>query len=189
MSESVVTKKAIAEGFKELMVKKPFEKITISDITASCGLNRQTFYYHFQDKYELLNWIFYNEAITPLEDGLSFDNLYDKLLDLLKTIENNSRFYSNALKTSYGDEFRDYMHKVSTGVFTAVIDHVSGDYTMKESDKRFIAEFFSYGITGSIIAWVTNGMKEPSEVIVSHIENLITDCKRFAVARYLNVNQ
>ena len=78
------------------------------------------------------------------------------------------------------------MHKVSTKVFIDVIDHVSGNYHIKEADKMFIAEFFSYGITGTIIAWVINGMKEPPEVIVSHIENLISDCKRLAIARYLN---
>ena len=71
MSDSIKTKNAIAQGFKELMEKKAFAKITVSDITSKCGLNRQTFYYHFQDKYELLNWIFYNEAIEPFVEGLS----------------------------------------------------------------------------------------------------------------------
>ena len=56
MSEAAVTKKVIADGFRYVMEKKSFDKITISDITDKCGLNRQTFYYHFQDKYELLNW-------------------------------------------------------------------------------------------------------------------------------------
>ena len=69
MSESITTKNAIAAGFRTLMEKKSFEKITISDITDECGLNRQTFYYHFKDKYDLLNWIFYNEIITLLTSG------------------------------------------------------------------------------------------------------------------------
>ncbi|HAB61398.1 MAG TPA: dihydroxyacetone kinase transcriptional activator DhaS, partial [Lachnospiraceae bacterium] len=48
MSESMITKQAIARGFKQLMKEKTFDKITILDITKTCGLNRQTFYYHFQ---------------------------------------------------------------------------------------------------------------------------------------------
>lgn len=55
MSDSLITKKAIASGIKELTQKKSFNKISIRDITDQCGLNRQTFYYHFQDKYELIN--------------------------------------------------------------------------------------------------------------------------------------
>lgn len=54
MSESLITKKAIAQALKNLCRDKAFDKISIADITTACGLNRQTFYYHFQDKYELL---------------------------------------------------------------------------------------------------------------------------------------
>ena len=53
MSDSLITKRAIAEALKQVCKEKPFDKISISDITAVCGLNRQTFYYHYQDKYEL----------------------------------------------------------------------------------------------------------------------------------------
>ena len=184
MSESSVTKKTIADGFKSLMEIKSFEKITISDITDTCGLNRQTFYYHFQDKYDLLNWIFYNEAITPFKKELTFDNWGSRLLEMLRTIKNNSRFYINALRTSYSTEFKDYMHKASTKVLSDIIDNIAAEKPVREDDKRFIAEFFSYGITGSVISWVENGMKDDPETIVSHIENLVEDCKKLAVKRY-----
>ena len=184
MSESSVTKKTIADGFKSLMEIKSFEKITISDITDTCGLNRQTFYYHFQDKYDLLNWIFYNEAITPFKKELTFDNWGSRLLEMLRTIKNNSRFYINALRTSYSTEFKDYMHKASTKVLSDIIDNIAAEKPVREDDKHFIAEFFSYGITGSVISWVENGMKDDPETIVSHIENLVEDCKKLAVKRY-----
>ena len=184
MSESIVTKKVLAEGFKELMAKKPFEKITISDITDICGLNRQTFYYHFRDKYDLLNWVFYNEAITPFIDNLTFDNWSKKLLDMLSIIAKDSRFYTNAMRTSYSYEFKEYMHRVSTNVFVEVIEGIAGKGVMAEDDKLFIAEFFSYGLIGTVVNWVTDGMKKPPENIVSHIENLVNDCKRLAISRY-----
>ena len=56
MSEALITKKAIAQGLKDLTLAKPFGKISIGDITSACGLNRQTFYYHFQDKYEPVSY-------------------------------------------------------------------------------------------------------------------------------------
>jgi len=184
MSEASITKKAIAEGFKELMCKKPFEKITISDIADICGLNRQTFYYHFRDKYDLLNWIFYNEAITPFADDLTFDNWSQKLLNMLSIIKKESRFYTNAMRTSYSSEFKEYMHKVSTNVFVGVIESIAGKGVIAEDDELFIAEFFSYGLNGTVVAWVSGGMKKPPEDIVSHIENLVNDCKRLAISRY-----
>lgn len=183
MSESNITKKAIADGFKLLMTKKPFEKITISDITSECGLNRQTFYYHFRDKYELLNWVFYNEAITPLAENLTFDNWNQKLLQLLTTIKNNSKFYTNALRTSYGVEFRQYMMKIATDVFIEAIDNISKQ--LDEKDKIFIAEFFAYGVVGTMTEWITKGMRATPETIVTHLENMVYDCQKLAVSRYI----
>ena len=185
MNESAFTKIAITNVFKELMTKKAFEKITISDITSACGLNRQTFYYHFRDKYDLLNWIFYNDAIMPFVEKLSFDNWSDKLCTMLTTIYNSSRFYTNALKTSYGEEFRAYIHNVSTKVFTDIIENVSGNYFIADEDKQFIAEFFSYGMTGTVTTWVQQGMRDTPEKVTSHIVNLVNDCQRLAIARYM----
>ena len=58
MADSNITKKALAEALKELMEEKSFEKINIGDICEKCEMNRKSFYYHFKDKYDLVNWIF-----------------------------------------------------------------------------------------------------------------------------------
>ena len=70
MKKGESTKRNIADAFKKLMKENDFDSITITDITDACDLNRLTFYYHFKDKYDLLNWIFYNEAITPFMEGV-----------------------------------------------------------------------------------------------------------------------
>ena len=58
MADSNVTKRALAEGLKQLMERRPFAKISVGDICESCNMNRKSFYYHFRDKYDLVNWIF-----------------------------------------------------------------------------------------------------------------------------------
>ena len=58
MADSNITKNALATSLKKLMREKPFEKISVSDICDDCGMNRKSFYYHFKDKYDLVNWIF-----------------------------------------------------------------------------------------------------------------------------------
>ena len=158
MSESILTKKIIADGFRTVMAKKSFEKITISDITDQCGLNRQTFYYHFQDKYELLNWILYTEVITPFTEDLTIDNWNEKLLGILIVVKKNSRFYSNAFNTSHGDEFRQFLFNTVTGILCGVIDQIAEGQTVNPDDKQFIAEFLSYGVSGSVTNWVRTGM-------------------------------
>ena len=184
MSEAVTTKKAIADGFKQLMEKKPFEKITITDITDGCGLNRQTFYYHFQDKYELLNWILFSDVIEPFTDGLTIDNWSERLLDILLTIKKDGRFYTNAMSTSHGEEFRQYLFGAVTEVLCEVIDQITGERPIKPADRKFIAEFLAYGVSGTVTKWIVSGMKEDPRETAVYLRNLINDFKRFAVERY-----
>ena len=74
MSDSLITKRALAKTLKELCQYRNFEKISINDLTNKCGLNRQTFYYHFQDKYDLLQWLYYDELFADIENIITFDN-------------------------------------------------------------------------------------------------------------------
>ena len=57
-----MTKMALAAALKKLLEKKPLSKITVTDITRECEINRHTFYYHFRDIYDLIEWIYVNEA-------------------------------------------------------------------------------------------------------------------------------
>ncbi|WFR58728.1 dihydroxyacetone kinase transcriptional activator DhaS [Anaerocolumna sp. AGMB13025] len=188
MSDSLITKQAIASGLKSLMNQKGFDKITISDITKSCGLNRQTFYYHFQDKFELLNWIFYNEVITVLTDGLSLDNWQDNLFRMLKVMEDNKVFYQNAINQSFQNEFSEYLINIAVELFCDIIDNLAKDNLMKEEDKKFIAEFYSFGVVGLIVAWAKGGMRKSTEVMIRQITTLVEDSKSFAVKRYFLKN-
>lgn len=191
MSESLITKQAIVKGLKAVMQQKAFDKITISDITKSCGLNRQTFYYHFQDKFELLNWIFYNEVIMILTDGLSLDNWQDNLYNMLHVMEEDKVFYQNAINQSFQNEFHEYLIEISIALFCNIIDNLIIDKQNKHIDDeniKFIAEFYSYGMVGLIIEWAKNGMKKSASEIIIQISSLVNNSKYFFVKRYFEEN-
>ena len=78
MADSNITKNALAVSMKKLMEKKPFSKISVGDICEDCGMNRKSFYYHFRDKYDLVNWIFYVDFIERMD--------YEKVLGTLKNL-------------------------------------------------------------------------------------------------------
>lgn len=65
---SQITKRALEQSLKNLLLKKPLNKITISDIAEDCGINRMTFYYHFQDIYDLVEWSCLEDARKALEE-------------------------------------------------------------------------------------------------------------------------
>lgn len=188
MSDSLITKKAIAAGLKELIKTKSFEKITVSDITEICGLNRQTFYYHFQDKYELVNWIYYNETIVCVIHDLSYENWDEKVKQMLTLMKNEDYFYVNTLKVSVENDFKEYLFRITVELFTDIVQTITVHEKMNEEEIKFIAEFYSYGIVGIIISWAQHGMKETPEYITEHLKNLVNGTERFAMMRYLMKN-
>ena len=99
MSKSLITKNALAASLKSLITENNFDKVTIADITDNIGLNRQTFYYHFADKQELLYWIYDNEAFT-LTCDLNMENWGEKFNDFLKLLRRDRLFYINTIKWS-----------------------------------------------------------------------------------------
>ena len=93
---SMKTKKALAESLKKLMRAKPFSKITVTEIVNDCGVNRKTFYYHFEDIYALLRWIFEEEALNIVKQ-LYLINDYDGAMDFIaEYIDENRAFMRNA---------------------------------------------------------------------------------------------
>lgn len=189
MPNSIITKKAFADGIKELMKKKSFEKISVSDITQACGLTRQTFYYHFQDKYELVNWIYYNEVITVVTKDRTFENWSDGFYDMLSIMKNEQHFYENALKISGQNSFQDYLFLVSRELLLELIGMITIGKEIDEADRAFIAEFFSFGIVGVISNWAKEGMKETPKALTEHLKHLVEDSKQFAVLRYIKEKQ
>ena len=93
MSGTHDTKQAIASALIELCEQKDFRKISVQDITKKRGLNRQTFYYHFTDKYDLLRWIYRHDALIYLETDICLENWEEQALKLLKAIKEKSHFY------------------------------------------------------------------------------------------------
>jgi len=188
MSDSLITKKAIAAGIKELTKKKSFEKITVSDITQICGLNRQTFYYHFRDKYELVDWIYYNEVISIVIEDLTYENCETRVLQMLTKMKLEDYFYINTLKSSVQNEFQDYLFRVISELFCMIIDRIAVKAKIDVDEKRFIAEFYAFGMVGLVISWAKNGMKETPEYLTNQLKNLAYGTERFATARYQEKN-
>ena len=85
MADSNITKRALAGALRELMAEMPFEKINVGQICERCHMNRKSFYYHFKDKYDLVNWIFDTEILS-LARAYSDTTRIDKRLEIVEDI-------------------------------------------------------------------------------------------------------
>lgn len=84
---------------KDLIAQKPIDKITIHDLTERCGIRRQNFYYHFEDVYDLLNWLFHEEAVALLQQHEGTLLWQEGLLQLFRYIEENRAVCLCALRS------------------------------------------------------------------------------------------
>ncbi|MDE6471195.1 MAG: TetR/AcrR family transcriptional regulator C-terminal domain-containing protein [Eubacterium sp.] len=182
---SDATKQKIADALKALMQTKSFDKISVANITNYCNIHRQTFYYHFVDKYELLNWMFHNELIAPLTSDFTLDNMYDKLNSMFITMKNEQSFYQCALKIN-ADVILKYINNLAVQEFASAFDDIEKTYGLKPKDdkeNKLLAEFFGYGISGVVLDWVSHGMRETPKELTGRIEHIINACKRLAISR------
>ena len=109
---SLTTKKAIASSLKELLLEKPLTKITINDITKRCDINRQTFYYHFQDITDLVEWICLTDADKVLKDNKTYDTWQEGFLSIFKILKEDKPFVINIYHSVSLETLNRYLYKV-----------------------------------------------------------------------------
>ena len=89
------TKRALEESLKRMLIKKPVNKITINDITEDCGVNRATFYYHFKDIYDLVEWSCEEDSKRAADGNTTYDTWEQGFLNIFYAIEENKPFILN----------------------------------------------------------------------------------------------
>ena len=190
MSDSLITKNAMAESIKELMKKKSLEKITVSDIVQNCGLNRQTFYYHFKDKYDLVNWIYNSEVVATIASVSVGSDWSTAMLNVLNIMKKEKVFYIGSLNLARQCMFHDFLFTSTRDMLVHVIQRYSTQENLEidSSDCVLIAEFYTYGLVGMVIQWAKSGMKESPVEIVGKLTHFIDDSKRASETRYRKKN-
>lgn len=172
MANSNITKKALAQSLKELGSTKILDKITVADITDHCGVNRQTFYYHFNDKYELLNWIYTQDLFLPLTKDLTLENWGEKLVQLFRYMKQQKSFFMNTIKSS-NNFFAEYSNRIFAELFKKAITDLDMYSHLSEKEQDIYARFFAYGLTGVIVDWAMKGMKEKEEELSTLLQHMV----------------
>ena len=153
MADSNITKNALADSMKKLMSKSPFSKISVGDICENCGMNRKSFYYHFRDKYDLVNWIFYVDFIERM-DWDACRSPWDMLVALCRHFDAERQFYQNALQVEGQNSFREYF----CGMVKPVLVFISNNMVEEENEKKdFYIGLFSEGLLEELMYWLREG--------------------------------
>ena len=157
------TKKAFATSLKKLLSQKPLDKIKITDITEDCEVNRQTFYYHFKDIYDLVEWACIEDASRALQGKKTYDTWQEGLLQIFEAVLENKPFILNVYRSVSRERVENYLYALTYELIEGVVEEQSENLMVTEEQKKFIANFYKYSFVGVMLDWIKRGMKESPE--------------------------
>lgn len=179
VEESLITKKIIAYSLKKLMEETPFQKISIRQIMEQAEIRRQTFYDHFQDKYELLAWIYQQDISENISDFLDYEKWHKVVFRILDYFYHHQVFYRNALTVSEQNSFDRYFFEHTQELLKTMIKDVTTKqpYSISPEGLEFSTELLSHAFVGLTKEWLMAGCPQSSEQLAKNtsetLENAI----------------
>lgn len=153
---ATLTKREILRAFSKLAAEKPVDKITVKEITDSCQVSRNTFYYHYQDVYEVLEEYLDLEAqlmIQQIEKDMNSCSPEEFMMRGLDSMISHRALFYN-LNQSSGSEVKRYLDKASSAIFDHLLEAVSDGIPATAEDKALISRFYQYAIKGFMMEWL-----------------------------------
>lgn len=154
------TRKAIMEAFVALLNEKPLNKITIKDIVEACGINRNTFYYHFQDVPDLIEAIVKEEIDAIIEKNASVSSYEDSLNIAIEFILKNRRATLHMYNSANRDIYERYLMQLCQYLVETFMNTMFGDCKVSAFDRDVIVRSYKCHCFGLFIDWLETGLKE-----------------------------
>lgn len=181
---SQITKRALEQSLKNLLLKKPLTKITVGDIADDCGISRMTFYYHFKDIYDLVEWSCLEDARRALDEKKTYETWQQGLLQIFEAVQENKPFILNVYRCVHREQVEKYLQPLVDRLVLSVIDEEVGDRTVRDEDKQFIAQVYSYIFIGLMLDWIKEDMQTEPQPLVDRLAKLIRGSMSEALSRF-----
>ena len=170
---SQVTKRALEASLKHLLLQKPLNKITINDIAEDCGINRMTFYYHFKDIYDLVEWSCQEDASRALAGKKTYETWQQGLLQIFQAVLDNKPFILNVYRSVSREQVENYLYRITYDLLEGVVEEKAQGVSVRQEDKELIATLYKYLFVGLMLDWIKGDMKGDPQVMVQKLELVI----------------
>ena len=177
------TKRTLSETLKKILQEKSLDKVTVVDIVEASAINRQTFYYHFKDIYDLVEWTCLEDAQKALKEKKTYDTWQEGLLQIFYAVRENKPFIMNVYHCVDRAQVEKYLTPLTDELLMGVIEEKSRGVQVRSEDKEFIARIFSYCFIGMMLDWIRDDMKEQPEIIVDKLALVLKDAVTNAIER------
>lgn len=181
------TKFAILKVFGDLAASRPVDKITVKDITDQCGISRNTFYYHYQDIYQVLKAYVQYSAEHVIELMVEDEGEDGKAgLKEIRYLEANRELLCNLYRSAANEEVRNCLQSASQIIFDRLIESVSQGMEVQAEDKKILSAVCQYTVRGIMTSWMEeDGMLngETLEQVLVRLDYLFKGAIREALMR------
>ena len=152
------TKTALSSSLKKFMKKKPLSKITVSEIIADCNVNRKTFYYHFEDIYDLLKWTLEQEAFDVVKNFDLLIDYEDAIRFVVDYVNKNAHILNCAYDSMGREELKRFFYNDFVGIVKNVVEEAktSCGVRVEEDFENFLCDFLTEATAGLLV----NGFKD-----------------------------
>ena len=182
---SETAKREICAALKNLMVQKPLNKITVAEIMASCGMARQHFYYHFEDIYDAVRWMFDQEAVALLLEHEGVMLWQDGLLQLFHYLQENRAVCLCALHSISREHLKRFFQTDIHAIIQSTIQRIVIELNDQASDNEvnLLTTFYVGALESMIEEWLLGEIQETPEELIQFADRLLKDHVRGAALR------
>ena len=151
------TQAIIMQAFMDLLTQKPLDKITVKDIIEEADINRNTFYYYFENVPDLLDAIF-DYALQQFSDSTEkTDSFAKEYIRASALIRENRRAIHHIYLSENRDLIFNYL-KTAAGQFVErFVREAAAPYHLSEEGIDYVVQLYSYSVLGVTMQWIQKG--------------------------------
>lgn len=162
MNQHDQTRYIFAQSIKDIMGKRPLDKITVTDIVKHSGMTRQTFYRYFKDKYDLVNWYFEKLADKSFRQIGDSSSLKEGLVKKFSFLLNDKVFFMQAFQSKDYNNVENYDYQCILEFYQSIIQKKIGEIP---PDIQFLLEMYCHGSITMTVEWAIHGMQDSPETL------------------------
>ena len=153
------TKNAIRKGFLDLLEQRPLDKISVVDIADHCGVNRNTFYYHFRDIPDVVEFVLKRKWDEIQEAPQEKNSILECMEEMADLVRNNRKVMFNVYRSVKKDTFLFYMNEISNYIIMEYFRKNADQFDLDEGEIRILIQYYKCLFMGFLMEWLDNNLK------------------------------
>lgn len=172
------TKELLVNSIKNIMTKKPLDKITVSDVTNDCGVSRRAFYYHFCDIYDAVGWVCERDLINLIGEEQKDERYSDKANRFLEYLIDNREMYSSIQKSSQAWRIKNMYFQITSDYILRILKNDTLSGSVADKDLKTLADCYGTSVVAIISSYLLGELNTSKEFLISLIDKSIIDSYR-----------